>query len=269
MLTREIMALALLGISWVTAFMVALDALIDFRAMRSLLNQWKTTLKTGVAKSDELATHEIEQRVKELDGEAKGLVFFDRKHTSTVKGGLVTLDGRDVTVQSGTGAEVWFDAATRAANASCKTTAQFDALVQRSLGAGGGTRIVKSSTRAGQNVWIAGKQEGEVFVATLVSAFDPRTFARSRAWASLGVVFASTLWCIAGTVLAFWPPVFGTVSIVGAVVLIAHFLGMTPLAMGAREKSRLPSVAYVRGLWRRDEVKQESAVSSPAVSPQN
>ena len=39
MLTREIMALALLGISWVTAFMVALDALIDFRAMRSLLNQ--------------------------------------------------------------------------------------------------------------------------------------------------------------------------------------------------------------------------------------
>lgn len=269
MLTREIMGLALLGISWMTAFMVALDALIDFRAMRALLNEWKTTLKSGVAKSDELAVHEIEQRVKELDGEAKGLVFFDRKHSSTVKGGVVTLDGREVTVQSAAGAEVWFDAATRAANASCKTTAQFDAMVQRSLGAGGGTRVVKSSLRAGQNVWIAGKQDGDTFVASLVSSFDPREFARSRAWASLGVVLASTVWVIAGTVLAFWPPVFGTISIGGAILLIAHFLGMTPLAMGAREKSRLPSVAYVRGLWRRDEVKQESAVSAPAVSPQN
>ena len=62
---------------------------------------------------------------------------------------------------------------------------------------------------------------------------------------------------------------FGLVSIGGAVVLIAHFLGMTPLAMAAREKSRLPSVAYVRGVWKRDDVKQAAAVSSAAVSPQS
>jgi hypothetical protein len=269
MLTRELMGSALLGIAWITAFMVALDALIDFRAMRALLAGWKTTLKSGTVKTDELASHEVEQRVKELDSDSPGLVFFDRKHTSLVKGGVVTVDGKDVTVVSAPSAEVWFDAETRAKNATCNTTAQFDALMQRAKGAGGSLRVVKSTLHAGQPVWIAGEQRGDEFVATLVSNFDPRQFARARAWASLGVVFASTAWAAVGTVLAFWPPVFGTVSIGGAIVLIAHFLGMTPLAMAAREKSRLPSVAYVRGQWRRDAVKQESAVTNPAVTAQH
>ncbi|MFT3711889.1 MAG: hypothetical protein QM817_29975 [Archangium sp.] len=268
MLTREMMGIALLGISWMTAFMVALDALIDFRAMRALLKSWKTTLRTATVKTEELASHEVEQRVKELDSESPGLVFFDRKHTSLIKGGVVSLDGKDVTVSSASSAEVWVDADTKAKNATCNTTAQFDALMQRAKGAGGGTRVVKSTVHAGQTVWLAGEQQGETFVASLISTFDPREFARARAWASLGVVFASTAWVIAGSVLAFWPPVFGMISIGGAVVLIAHFLGMTPLAMAAREKSRLPSVAFLRGSWRRDEVRQESAVASP-VTAQN
>ena len=88
MLTREMRGLALLGISWVTGFMIALDASIDLRSMLALLRSWKTTLKAGTVKTDELAVHEVEQRVKELDSDSPGLVFFDRKHTSTVTGGL-------------------------------------------------------------------------------------------------------------------------------------------------------------------------------------
>jgi hypothetical protein len=269
MLTRELMGSALLCIAWVTAFMVALDALIDFRAVRALLRGWKATLRTATVKTDELAVHEVEQRVKELDADSPGLVFFDRKHTSTVNGGVLTIDGKDVTVRGAPGAEVWFDAATRAGNAACGTTAQFDAMLQRAQGAGGGTRVVRSALRPGQTVWVAGEQQGDALVASVISNFDPREFARARAWASLGVVFASTAWVAVGTALALWPPVFGTVSIGGAIVLIGHFLGMTPLAMAAREKSRLPSVAYVRGTWRRDDVKQESTVANPAVSPQS
>lgn len=269
MLTREMMGLALLGISWMTGLMIVLDALIDVRSMRALLAGWKTTLRQGKAKGDELAVHEVEQRVKELDAESPGLVFFDRKHTSTVKGGTVELEGKDVQVVSAPAAEVWFDEATRAASAACTTTAQFDVMQKFAQGAGGGTRTVKTTVRPGQSVWLAGTMEGERFVATLVSSFDPREFARARIGAALGVCFASTAWVALGTVLAFWPPVFGLVSIGGAVVLIAHFLGMTPLAMAAREKSRLPSVAYVRGVWKRDDVKQAAAVSSAAVSPQS
>lgn len=267
MLTREMMGLALLGISWVTGFMIALDASIDLRSMLALLRSWKTTLKAGTVKTDELAVHEVEQRVKELDSDSPGLVFFDRKHTSTVTGGLVSLDGKDVKVSGAPGAEVWFDAATRAQNAACRTTAQFDGMLQRAQGAGGSTRIVKSTLRAGAPVWVAGQLEGDTLVASLVSAFDPRGFVRARAWASFGVMLVSTAWVALGTWLAFWPPVFGLVSIGGAVVLIAHFLGMTALAMGAREKSRLPSVAYVRGVWRRDEVRQDAGAFTAASDP--
>jgi hypothetical protein len=59
---------------------------------------------------------------------------------------------------------------------------------------------------------------------------------------------------VLGTVLALWPPVFGHVSTLGALVLVGHFLGMTPLAMAARERSRWPAVQFLRGEWKRDAV---------------
>jgi hypothetical protein len=266
MLSRELMGLALLGLSWMTGLMIALDALIDARSFRALLRGWKTSLRQVTVKSDELATHEVEQRVKELDSETPGLVFFDRKHTGTVKGGEVELDGKVVTLSGAAGAEVWFDAATRVQNAACTGAPQFDAMLKTAQGAGGGIRHVKSTLRAGQSAWVAGTLEGDTFTASLVSNFDPRTFARARLWASYGVVLASTAWVALGTFLALWQPVFGLVSILGAITLVAHFLGMTPLAMTTREKSRLPSVAYVRGTWRRDEVQQEAALPG-AVNP--
>lgn len=262
MLTQEMMGLALLGISWMTGLMVVLDALIDARRFSAMLSTWKGSLTQATARTEELATHEVEQRVKQLDGDAPGLVFFDRKYTSLVKGGEVELDGQRLQLTGAPNAEVWFDEATRLAAASCTSTAQFDVMQRFAQNTGGHTRVVKSAVRAGETVWLSGRREGTQFVAELVSNVDPRPFARSRIAASWGVCLASTLWVAAGTVLAFWPPVFGLVSIGGAVVLLAHFLGMTPLAMAAREKSRVPAIGCVRGVWKRDDVKQEQPVSA-------
>lgn len=267
MLTRELMGSALLVLAWVTAGLVALDAWIDLSAMRARLRAWKTGLKRGTVKADELATHEVEQRIKQLDGEQPGLVFFDRQHLSHVKGGAVTLDdGAQVEVVGAPQAEVWFDEATRLSAAACHGASEFDAMFSSAQGAGGGLRTVRSHLRAGQPVWLVGTQDGARFTATLVSNFDPRTFARARIVASLGVIAASLAWVAVGTVLALWPPVFGAVSIAGAVVLVGHFLGMTPLAMAAREKSRTPAVAFVRGTWTRDTVK-DAAGSAAATAP--
>ena len=47
MLTREMMGVALLGLAWFTALMIALDALIDARAMLRRLNAWKASLLEG------------------------------------------------------------------------------------------------------------------------------------------------------------------------------------------------------------------------------
>ncbi len=266
MLTRELMGSALLVLAWVTAFMVALDALIDAKAMWARLSAWKTTLLTGEVKAGELAVHEVEQRIKQLDGDAPALVFFDRGHVSTVTGGAVVVGSETLEVVTAPGAEVWIDEATRAQAAACPGASQFDALMTSAQGPGGGLRKVRTSVRAGQAVWLSGTKEGARFTASVVSNFDPRTFAQARLRASLGVVGLNCAWVTLGTVLALWPPTFGVVSIGGAVVLLAHFLGMTPLAMAAREKSRTPAMAFVRGTWQRDGVKNEPAVQASAAS---
>lgn len=260
MLSRELMGSALLFLSWLTAVMIALDALIDARSLRARLAKWKGALVQGEVKADELATHELEQRIKELDGDAPALVFFDRRHVSTVKGGAVTVGGEALEVTGAPNAEVWIDEATRRAAAACGSAADFDAMKAKA----NTLRTVKTSVRAGQPVWLEGTREGGRFTATMVSNFDPRTFVNARVGRIVGLVLINFAWVAAGTVLALWPPVFGYVSQAGAVVLLGHFLGMTPIAMAAREKSRVPAIAFVRGTWKRD----VGAVGSPAPAPQ-
>lgn len=251
MLTRELMGMALLGLSWVTALLVALDALIDARAMWRRLGEWKTTLLQGTVVAPELAVHEVEQRVKQLALDAPALVFFDRKHVSTVMGGAVTVGGEQLEVSGARDAEVWIDEATRLAAAACSSPAAFDRISTSAQGAGGGLRTVRTSVRAGAPVWLVGTRQGTELEAGVVAGFDPRTWAKGRLVASFGIVALDLLWVSAGTGLALWPPVFGAVSIVGTLVLLGHFLGMTPVAMAARERSRTPAFAFIRGTWRR------------------
>lgn len=252
MLSGELMGLALLALAWVTAGMVALDALIDARAMWRRLAEWKTTLVQGTVLAPELAVHEVEQRVKQLDGEAPGLVFFDRKHVSTVTGGAVSVGSEQLEVSGASGAEVWIDEAVRLAAAACDSSATFDRLNGSAQGAGGGLRTVRTSVKAGAPVWLVGAKQGPRFEARVVAGFDPRGWVQGRLVNSLGIAALSLAWVTVGTVLALWPPVFGTVSVGGALVLLGHFLGMTPIAMAAREKSRTPAFGFLRGTWKRD-----------------
>ena len=261
MLSRELMGLALLGLSWVTAAMVALDALIDARAMVRRLGEWKATLLSGTVEVPELAAHEVEQRVKQLDGDEPALVFFDRKHVSTVTGGVVRVGSERLDVTGAHDAEVWIDAKTRAAAAACSAPAAFDGLSTSAQAPGGALRTVRTSLRAGATVWLAGNKEGTTFEAHLVSGFDPRMWAKGRLLAIIGLIALDLSWVAGGTVIALWPPVFGVISIAGALVLLGHFLGMTALAMGVREKSRTPAFAFVRGTWRR------STSESTAMAP--
>ncbi len=261
MLTREVMGLALLGLAWLTAAMIALDALIDARAMVRRLGEWKRSLIQGTVTATELAAHEVEQRVKQLDGEDPGLVFFDRKHVSTVSGGVVSVGSEQVHVSGASNAEVWIDADTRAAAQACHSPGAFESMTTSAKAAGGGIRTVRSSIRSGALVWLAGSKRGDQFEAQLVSNFDPRTWAKGRLIAILGLIALDFIWVAVGTGIALWPPVFGVISIAGALVLLGHFLGMTALAMATREKSRTPAFAFLRGSWRR------SSAEATALAP--
>ena len=261
MLTPDVMGLLLLGLAWVTALMVALDAFIDARAMFERLSNWNSSLLQGQVVAPELAVHEVEQRVKPLDGDEPALVFFDRKHVSTVLGGAVKFADATLEVSGAPGAEVWIDEDTRQTAAACASTSAFESLATAAQGAGGAVRTVRSSVRAGAKVWLSGKKQGSNLIIDLVATFDPRAWAKGRLFAIVGVILLDLAWVCLGTVVALWPPVFGVVSIAGALILLGHFLGMTALAMAAREKSRTPGVAFLRGAWRREALESSSPVS--------
>jgi hypothetical protein len=165
-------------------------------------------------------------------------------------------------------AQVWFSAAERSQAAACTGTTQFDALAATASTGAGGLRTVRTTVRAGQTVWLAGARRGEQLVVDLVATFDPRRFVRARLLATAGLIALNLAWVVLGTALALWPPVFGTVSTLGALVLIGHFLGMTPLAMASRERSRPPDVAVLRGGWEREALKQDAGEAAADASLQ-
>ncbi|HZO12649.1 MAG TPA: hypothetical protein VFB62_05315, partial [Polyangiaceae bacterium] len=51
------------------------------------------------------------------------------------------------------------------------------------------------------------------------------------------------------TYLALYPPIFGTVSIVGGALGLVFFLLVQPAGTAIRDAVRVPSVAQLRGSW--------------------
>lgn len=246
-LKPEWMGLALLAVSWATALMVALDALIDVRRLRALLASWGTSLVSGKVASPELGALAIEQRVKHLDD--GGLGFFEKAHVSTVVG-AAEVGGEALEVSGGADVEVWPTPEALAEAARCPSPAAFDALAAQVKGKGA-LRTVRVALKAGQPVWLAGARDGGRFVATLAAGFDPRAWVRSRLALNFGFIALELSWAALGTALALTAPVFGPWSIAGALVLVGHFLGATPLAIIVREQSKTPAKAPLLGEWKR------------------
>jgi hypothetical protein len=126
----------------------------------------------------------------------------------------------------------------------------------------GSLRTVTVELAGGSRVWVAGAREGSRVTATLVSSVDPHAEARWRLLLNVGLIVLNVAWVVVGSVLALWPPAFGTVSIVGACVLFGHLLGITPLAVKVRELSRTPAHRELLGEWRRAAVRSVQPVTS-------
>jgi hypothetical protein len=227
------------------------DMLVDVRAVLARLREWKSTLAEGTVEVDQLAVHEIEQRVRVFDAPVPTLGFFDRAHTSRLLGGKVRLGDEVVDVIALPGAEVWTSESAKRAAAACSGLTAFDELALRAKANTGALRTVATPISRGARVWLVGNRQGASFRASLAANFDPREWARTRLTQLTGLIVLNFAWVGVGTVLALWPPVFGLVSVGGAVVLVAHFLGLTPIAISVREHARTPAVAFLRGEWRR------------------
>jgi hypothetical protein len=255
MLTREIMGMLGLGIVWVAAILVALAAMQDLGDVLGRRRRAKRVVK-GVVQSGDgddgaFAEWRVEQRGRALDAAQPRIGFHDKSFRSSLTGGVVRAGEQTVRL-AGPG-ELWVDGATRARAAICTNAETFDVAYARATDAAGFHRTIGLTLRAGDDVFVLGALDGECFDfasgSPCVATFDPRAELTRHAFSIVGFVVAELLACAGSTWLAASGPHFGVRSVVGALLCLAFYLGVTPLAVALRERVRPPNEAYVRGTW--------------------
>jgi hypothetical protein len=270
-LSYETMGVACLAVLWGVAVLVALAAcqevrdLLRLRARLRRLGPGETgcgmiegKIGSGLAEDGALAEHHIEQVGRAIDGDTPAIKFHDRSYTSRVPGGFLKAFERSVRIEPELRrASVWVRPVSKAVGVG-EDDEGFPAAYEAARTAKGYARTVTTKLGRGDDVFVAGEvllEEGELVVRAapagelIVSQLDPCAFVSKKI--SLAVVFivSELAICALATRIATWPPVFGRTSILGALLCIAFFLGVTPVGVAVRESCRWPSEARLRGLW--------------------
>jgi hypothetical protein len=286
MLSNELMGTLTLGILVVNGLLLVAAAWQELSKLRALgrvmrplahgkagVGLVEAVVAKGAGEGGELARHEVEQVGRSTD--AGGIAFSDRAHKGAVMGGELAWksgDGAAITIHvpalsatqvgrafGSSAAEVWVEPEARERAASCPSRDAFATAFGDAKRARGWNRAVMVDVKEGDRVWISGEIEmtesGAARVrpapggALIVSTVDPRTFmssARARIFGFIAFASLALGVCVA---VSLWPPHFGTISKIGAVLGIAYFLGVTPIGTAVRDSVRPPSRAFLRGRW--------------------
>ncbi len=253
MLTWTVMGLACLAALWVTALLVAADAGKDLAALLRFRRRpvLQVTVESGAGDGGAFATWSVRQRGRALDTRALAIAFHDRDFSSAIAGGTLRR-GAQVYAVSGPG-ELWVSPPERARAAACADVDRFEAAYGPASTSAGFQRTVQVAAGPGTPLFVLAKPVGEALVSAgeplVVATFDPRPQLTRQA--ALVAAFIAIELAAGGlaTFVALRPPRFGTVSLGGAVLCLAFYLGVTPLAVGLRERVRKPSEAYLRNVW--------------------
>jgi hypothetical protein len=294
MLSREVMGILALWILWGNTLLIAAAAAKQVaavwrwaRALRPLpaggigggLAVGRGQARAGGA----LSRYELTQvgRAGAARGRARTIHFADCSQSGQVHAGVVHTAAGPIHLPENAAAEVWPDPGALArAVSQVDDPAQFAALYEAARRPHGYARTVRIDlgvglgVGAGQPLFIAGEVRAaagrlELGPAPalgnriLVSALDPRGWVRGRI--ALGLLFIVAALGGAGVVtgLSLYPPVFGRVSTLGALLGLGFFLGIQPLGTAVRDALTRPGLAPVRGRL----VEPEPALAVPAAPP--
>lgn len=149
------------------------------------------------------------------------ILFHDRARDSELLGGALELgDGARIELDAGAPGEVWAAQARKRRAASCPGAAAFTAALPGASRAAGWTRAIELPLCVGDALWYAGPADG---AGPVVADEDPRAW-RARVTGLTALLVVGVL-LVAGacTLLCLWPPVFGTVSKIGAFAAVVAF----------------------------------------------
>jgi hypothetical protein len=258
MLSYETMGTLCLLTLWSTALLVAGAAWQDLRDVWALYRRAKGALRASVESAPEgaLAEWRVAQRGRALDSRGEAIAFHDREFESTIADGEVRVGGVVYRVK-GPG-EVWATRRARSAAAACKDRAAFDAAYKEATRAAGWQREVRVGLSVGDELFVLGEVKGDEIVGgeagLVLAGFDPAPQLGLNAALLSAFIVVELAACAAVTWVAVPPPHFGLRGVAGAILGLAFFLGVTPVAVALREHVRRPSIAYQRGTWSRASV---------------
>ena len=172
------------------------------------------------------------------------ILFHDRSRGSRVLGGVVALaDGERRELAEGAAAEVWVSGLPRAA--ACPDTASFAGALPAATRAAGWERRLTLALRVGDTIWLAGQVDGELVIADA----DPRRWLARVTWWTAALVLGLLVVAGACTAACLWPPVFGTVSKLGAFAGLVAFNLFQLVGKLHHDAIQPPSLRVLDGQW--------------------
>lgn len=256
MLSLPVMAAVALAALWLNMLLISIDLLMLRYRLGVRLNGLSDLECGTVDRADDvLATHRVLQTGYAVRGAGRVIGFEDGPAVCEVHGGVLRVGTSQLRVESaaGEGVEVWPDRQRQTATAACPSRDDFDSAWTAASSSRGWSREVNTPVSVGDTVWVRGQRVGQSVrggeQGLLVCAYDPRpVLIRQRGrllYYALGVLVAAAL----ATLLCLQPPAFGPVSIAGAMLGIALFLGAPPLLKVVRDGVLPGSHIPIRGQW--------------------
>lgn len=263
MLSFEVMGALALAVLWVNTLLIAADALLRWRRLRArgaALRKARLAgalvcaeVGDGQGEGGAMASVVITQTGRAITSAGpRRITWMDRDIEGTWYGGRVTTSKGELALCAGPSVQLWCPPVSEQGDVDA-----FEAAWPRASTFKGATRAITRRLKQGDRVWLvfapAGDAVGDAATGeravALVASEDPEHTV-ARASRPLGAVIAlALLGATLVTVLALWPPVFGTVSTLGGAAGLAFFLGIQPLGTAARDAARLPDERPVGGLW--------------------
>lgn len=237
------MGLLALGVLWLNTLLIAAAALQQRGVLSARLDQLKKAppregeVVSGRGPDGALLTRTVHQvgRAMTVSGPPR-ILFTESKSEVEVHGGELSLGGERVEL-SGT-PEVWLSPSAPA----LRTETDFDAAFKAASLNRGLNSTARQAVRIGDRVW---------WGAGLLATLDPLQALRARmrmlaAFAVLSVLLAGAI-----TVVAFVPPIFGTVSTIGGALGLLFFILVQPAGVKVRNWARLPHEQTRSDVWQR------------------
>lgn len=237
------LAYAALALFWLNTLLIAAAG---WGECARLLRAWGARARRGVVvegagPEGQIAVHRVRQ-VGRSSGDPT-IHFHDRAHAGEVLGGTIALGDERRALASGS---VWVSRGRQAAAGACPDAETFTRAHGPATRAAGWERTVEVALGTGDVVWLSEGPDG-----LLLADADPARWRRKVAALTIALVLGVVTIAGACTALCLWPPVFGTVSKIGAFAALVGFNLFQLFGKLHHEAIQPPSTLALRGLWRR------------------